>query len=326
MTHFHSIRPWLICSVLLSLSGCAVLTESQIEETNRFAKATDGFAALPGAVIDHQASFEKNLRLLEMSNQVLPGHHEGTEEGNIKEARTQAVEKVHKQYLAAQEFYALFKKDQARLEQSLQFITTYTKGLKTLIATDDIDELNKQAESLGNSLDKAVDQLKTLGIKTKEGTDLGIVGSATAGAVRGIGGLMLSYRQARYVKEFTAAYHPHIEAADKAITTMMTTLASRKETNDRAITSFLQTHFVTYHHLTTSTILATDQQTQLNNNIATSAQAVITASNALVKAHNSLIDELKTRHTLKTTIETITVLAGHVEAGLALKQKLDKAS
>lgn len=323
MTLFHSTRPWLICGVLLSLSGCAVLTESQIEETNRFAKATDGFAALPGAVIDQQASLEKTLRLLEISNVKVDKLPEGADQKAIDEAKTRAIQKVHTQYVEAQALYANLKKDQADLDQSLQFINTYTKGLKTLIATDQIDELDKRAESLGKNLDKAVDQLNTLGIKTKEGTDLGIVGSATAGAVRGIGGLMLSYRQARYVKEFTAAYHPHIEAVDRTITNIMTELAARKGANDNGIESFLQKHFKNYQHLSTSTLLSTDQYTQLNKNLTTSAQAVITASNALVKAHQSLVDELKTRHTLKTTIETITVLAGHVEAGLALKEKLD---
>jgi hypothetical protein len=326
MTPFNSLRPWFICGVLLSFPGCAVLTESQLNEANRFAKVTEGFSALPGAVIDHQASLEKNIRLLEMSNQILPGHHEGKDEKGIKEARAQAVEEVSTRYLKAQEFYALFKKDQAKLEHSLQFLNIYTKGLKALIATENIEELDKQAESLGKNLDKAINQLKTLGIKTKEGTDLGIVGSATAAAVRGIGGLVLSYHQARYVKEFTTAYHPHIEAADQSVTNIMKALASQKEANEKKIESFLQTQFVTYHHLDSSTVLATDQQTQLNDTIATSAQAVITASNALVKAHNSLLDELKTRHTLKTTIETITVLAGHVDAALTLKQKLDKAS
>jgi len=33
------------------LSGCAVLTPSQVKEVERFAQATKGYEALPGAVI-----------------------------------------------------------------------------------------------------------------------------------------------------------------------------------------------------------------------------------------------------------------------------------
>jgi len=326
MTSIDSFSRWIVCGILFTLSGCAVLTESQIKETNRFATVAEGYSGLPGTVIDQLANLEKSIRLLEATNRTLPERQPGEDEARFSESKAHATKQISERYRMAQSYYDTFKKDQARLEHSLQFLDTYTKGLKALISNDSIEDLDKQAESLGKSLDKATGQLVKLGLKTKEGTDLGIIGSATAATVRGIGGLVLSYHQARYVKEFTTAYHPHLETAAKAVTTIMTELAPRTATNEAQIDSFLQTHFVTHHRIDTSTFLAADQQTQLNHKLETSATAVMKASNALVDAHVALLKELETRHTLKNAIETITVLAGHVQAALDLKKKLEKAS
>jgi len=46
------------------LSGCAVLTPSQVKEVERFAQATQGYGALPGAVISMYGEVAEENRLL----------------------------------------------------------------------------------------------------------------------------------------------------------------------------------------------------------------------------------------------------------------------
>lgn len=322
---------WILCAIMITLTGCPVLTESQIKETNRFATVTEGYSGLPGTALEHLIVHEKNIRLLEITNLKLP-EAQKEQEGQLKaqqeleDARAQATERVVTRYHAAQDFAAMFKKDQARLEESLKFLDTYTKGLKALISTENIDDLDKAGELLGKNLDRATEQLQALGVKVKDGTDLGMIGSATAGAVRAIGGFILSYHQARYVKEFTTAYHPHIESATQAIIIIMNTLASRTATNEKKFDSYLGTQFQTFHHIDTSTALTISQETQRIHDLEASAKAAITASDALVDAHAAIREELKTRRTLTNAIENISVLAEHIKAGLALKKKLEKSS
>lgn len=72
MTDHTNTRPtrlWvLMCAFMLPLSmtlaGCSVLTDSQVNTINNFAQATKGFSASPAAVIEAHATLRDERGLL----------------------------------------------------------------------------------------------------------------------------------------------------------------------------------------------------------------------------------------------------------------------
>jgi hypothetical protein len=60
----HRFLRLMLVFLVLSNSGCGVLTKSQVKEVNKFATAAKDYGTMPGAVIDEHAKIRKNRQLL----------------------------------------------------------------------------------------------------------------------------------------------------------------------------------------------------------------------------------------------------------------------
>ena len=57
----------LVLSLLLSTAGCAVLTESQVKEVGKFAKASENYSELPGELTKSYGELLRNSDLLNVA-------------------------------------------------------------------------------------------------------------------------------------------------------------------------------------------------------------------------------------------------------------------
>ena len=65
MVNNAKLRSWpvFLLVILIALSGCSVLTPTQVKEVKKFAAATENYAILPGAVTDAYGELRKRERL-----------------------------------------------------------------------------------------------------------------------------------------------------------------------------------------------------------------------------------------------------------------------
>lgn len=296
---------------LFLTAGCAVLTDSQIQEVNRFSKAAAAYEALPGEPITQYGILAKQDRILDLANTTL-----GDEDSGLKEwIRLQN----------ASEMEDLFRSDSAQLNASLNILTSYAEGLQELTSKEITDELDKSAEELGTALDKATKQYNELVRKPKNKDEFGLIGGVTAGAVRGAGGLFLSNRQAHYTKEFVTKADPLLSDMMGEVQSLMTRQIGRLKTQEERIKNNFTTLIQRRKQLTPETLMLFSHQLEVNHHTKQLATKANDAAGAFVQAHHALTSALESRKTLTSHIETIETLIQHIKQGLAIKDKVSKS-
>jgi len=309
--HTMRVSAISILFILFLTAGCAVLTDSQIQEVNRFSKAAAAYGTLPGEPISQYGSLAKQDRVIDLANTTL-----GEEGTGIKEWA---------QLQKALEMENTFTSDSAKLNASLNVITNYAEGLQELTSKEVTDELDKSAEELGTALDKATKQYNEVVLKPQNKKEFGLIGGATAGAIRAAGGLFLSNRQAHYTKDFVTKADPLLSDMMGEIQSLMTRQIDRLTTQEERIQNNFTTLFKRRKQLTPETLLLFSHQLEVNHHAKQLATKANDAAGAFVQAHHALKSALENRKTLTSHIETIETLIQHIKQGLAIKDKVSKS-
>lgn len=310
--------------LLMSLEGCAVLTQSQVGEVSKFANAAKNYSDLPGAVMTAHTDLRTKRVLLRVTT-VTDGKNSITAiQDNID---------FNKRIM-----------DRAKgANEALGVLKNYADLLVQLTSDTYTNSLQGSAESLGTEIDNGI-----RAYNNATNSNLSTFGSYVAAAVRGLGGLYIKHEQTKALKEA-------VEKADPVINKMITNVERLlflyftedeaknfakelkielpKDTKtDGLITSEVNQikdiyttivpryggkqplDVVTY---VTTGMIAGDEDLQL-------AKKTIKAAEAYRDAHSKLAENLKNKEDIATMIKEVQVLVDEVKAAQALKKKLDQ--
>lgn len=288
------------------LSGCAVLTPSQVKEVGRFAEATQGYGALPGAVISMYGEAAEENRLLAVTGYTFrPGD----------KTADQALQDMKSARQRRQEFTAAGK----QADEALEILDLYASALTILTSDDFNTSLDESATAVGKSLDKAIAAYNDSYQK-----DFSLIGSAAAQIVRGAGGIYLRYRQTVLLKEYVGLADPLIEALTKDVEDI---IRDKVSPHLKDLTARVEREFINSanHHgrLDLSTVVRINQIFSRLEGAESLAEAAVSSAKRYREAHRALKEALGKKQDLKGVIEQITVLADEVKAARKLKEKFE---
>lgn len=298
-----------LTAVLLAitlLSGCAVLTPSQVKEVERFAQATQGYGALPGAVISMYGEGAEENRLLAVTGYTFrPG----------EKTADQALQDMKSARQRRQEFTAAAK----RADEALEILNIYAAALTILTSDDFTASLDESATAVGKSLDRAISVYNDSYDKK-----FSMIGSAAAQVVRGAGGIYLRYKQTVLLKEYVERADPVIEVLTKDVEDI---IQDKVSPNLKDLTARVEREFINSanHHvrLDLSTVVRINQIFYRLEGAEGLAGAAVSSAKRYREAHRALKEALKKKQDLKGVIEQITVLAEEVKAARKLKKKFE---
>jgi hypothetical protein len=294
---------WLAITLL---SGCAVLTPSQVKEGERFAQATQGYGALPGAVISMYGEVAEENRLLAVTGYTFrPGDKTADQAlQDMKSARQR-----HREFTAAAK----------QADEALEILNIYASALTILTSDDFTASLDESATAVGKSLDKAIAAYNDSYQK-----NFSLIGSAAAQIVRGAGGIYLRYKQTVLLKQYVGLADPLIEALTRDVEDIIQDKVSPhlKDLMTRVEREFINS---ANHHgkLDLSTVVRINQIFYRLEGAESLADAAISSAKRYRDAHRALKEALGKKQDLKGVIEQITVLADEVKAARKLKKKFE---
>ncbi|GGB23415.1 hypothetical protein [Puia dinghuensis] len=132
------IRSGLWClSLCLVLSGCAVLTDSQVKNINAFATTTKAYSAFPSAVVKQYADLHRRVELLDATGQP-------------------DTALVFSQLERARATYNSNIDMAGKFDLSLQLLQQYGSLLAQLSSPDFVSDLSGPTTDLGGNLDHVI--------------------------------------------------------------------------------------------------------------------------------------------------------------------------
>jgi len=306
----RKLRPILPLTVTLLaitlLSGCAVLTPSQVKEVGRFAEATQGYGVLPGAVISMYGEVAEENRLLAVTGYAFRA---GDETANLALQDMKSARQRHREFTASA----------IQADEALGILNLYASALIILTSDDFTASLDESATAVGKSLDKAIKAYNDSYQK-----DFSLIGSVAAQVVRGAGGIYLRYKQTTLLKEYVGLADPLIEALTRDVEDMILEKVSPhlKDLTTRVEREFRNS---ANHHgkLDLGTVERINQIFYRLEGAESLANAAVSSAKRYREAHRALKEALGKKQDLKGLIEQITVLADEVKAARKLKKNFE---
>jgi hypothetical protein len=309
-------RAVILVTAFAVSTGCtAVLTESQVREVRRFAEATQGYTELPGTLATSYGVLQRNYQLLAITREQ---YGQRDPQGRVDTAKAnEAWQRLQRAYQLEHQF------DDAgrRMDAALGVLRGYSAILGQLVSDEYTDALGARAAKLGQSLDKATEAFNTRFPDRR----LDLVGSKIALAVRAAGGIYIRHRQAEILKRSVAEAHPLVQrlmdvVKDVALREVVPALKNYE-------TNFLEAEFKAVANNTGRLDMGTVAAMYENLTAARTAQQlaerVARAAEAYSAAHRRLVDQTRVRLELQALIEEIETLKDEVNAGKAVKKRLE---
>lgn len=200
-------QPLICFFLLLALSSCSVLSDSQFKNINVYATTAKSYSVYPGNIIREYASLNQNNRILKTSG--------------FKD-----VAAVDAGLNSASQNYNLRINLANQFDLSLQLFQQYTALLSKLSSGDYVSDLSSNNKLLGEN---STDLVKKYNAKASKKLP-NEVGEKLSDAVFIIGKRWVKSRQAKALKEF-------IPAGNILLGTMVDNLVAGLEGNDQGATS-----------------------------------------------------------------------------------------
>jgi hypothetical protein len=294
---------WLAITLI---SGCAVLTPSQVKEVGRFAQATEGYGAVPGAVISMYGQVAEENRLLAVTGYTFRAGDRTAD---------QALEDMSSARQRHREFTAAAK----QADEALEILSLYASALTILTSDSFSTSLDESATAVGKSLDKAI-----LAYNDSYQKDFSLIGSTAAQVVRGAGGIYLRYKQTVLLKEYVGLADPLVEALTRDVENM---IQEKVSPNLKNLMARVEREFINSanHHgrLDLDTVVRINQIFYRLEGAESLADAAVSSAKRYRDAHRALKEALGKKQDLKGVIEQITVLADEVNAARKLKKNFE---
>lgn len=170
----------LFClAVLLSFTGCATLTQSQLNEVNAFGKLTNSFSAYPGTIVATCNRIHAQSEIYGANSESSPDLH------------VQAILQIH-DFINKTNVYT------PKIDLSLKIINQYAQGLVLLTSSKHNLSLDTAATKFGTNLDALITDYNK--VEPKEKLPTGI-GSAVAAVITLGGDMYIRRKQAEDIKQ-----------------------------------------------------------------------------------------------------------------------------
>jgi hypothetical protein len=294
----------------LVLSGCAVLTEKQINAVNQFAKATEYYGPVPSNAIKTWAELQLAASAAEVSSmqneQVMWNHIE-----------------------TSFDTYQKILDRSERAIRSFEIFDSYSKLLLQLTSDNYVDALNAETQNLGKSLDSSISYYNS-----RFGASLSCFGGDAAGILRAGLGLYLRVKQAEVLRKIVEDADPVIGELVKAVveTLEAVELGVEKETDtlEREIRTMLKFAPVIKSEPSDRKIIpdlaSYLQAFQLIQRGRSASQLVSSAKSAAVqygKTHHDLLENTRNKtDDVQSLFPKIAALKAEVDAGIKLRKSL----
>jgi len=318
----NCIRTRIVPIVLfasLTLSGCAVLTDSQVKNINAFAATAKGYCAFPSAVLRQRADFHLHSELVVASQFTDP------------DAIDHRLDAARKNYNSAVQMSSKF-------DLSLQLIQQYAGLLTKLSSAQYITDLSAPTASLGENLSSLVNIYNS---KVKDTLPSGL-GASISKVVLLIGKTLTRHKQTAALKEFVLAADTLVQVTTRNLITVLdgesftdakgntfpslqSLLATEK---DFFMQSYRRVVFGDHTRINYESIKFYYDELTAYDNTELARQAIVQAAKGLAKAHAQLAINVREKKDLKDIIAQTQQLitdvqsVGNIFAGLPNPIKL----
>lgn len=307
----------LILFLLLFVSGCAVLTDSQVKEVGKFAKASESYSELPGTLAK---SYGERLRNSDLLNVARKEFGQADKYGRIDTtAANDAWDSLRDAYRDETELEAAGK----RMDAALLILKDYSELLTSLVSGNSTDALNGSAEAFGKSLDDATEAYNQ---KYRADNPLKKAGGMIAMAVRSAGGLYIRAKQALILKDTMKHADPLIAGLMGEVQLIASELFKPSLQNYED--NYLQNDFKILAN--NNKILDLSAISFVYDNLYKTRQTIIladkvaNAAETYRKAHAELVENTRTKMTLNEAISQVQALAVEVSAANKVKDEVIK--
>jgi len=306
-----------ILFLILSVIGCAVLTESQVKEVGKFAKASESYSGLPGTLAKSYGELVRNSDLLIVTRKEFG---QISKNGRIDtSAANDAWDSIRDAYKDETEFEEAGK----RMDAALLILEKYSDLLTSLVSGDSTEALSGSAKAFGKSLDEATD---TYNERYRVDEPLKMIGGTIAMAVRSAGGLYIRAKQASILKETLKDADPLIAGLMDEV--KLIALKKIKPSLQNYEDNYLQNDFKSLannkKNLDVSAVLFVYDNLYKTRQTIILADKVAKAAETYKKAHAELVENTRTKMTLKEAISQVQALAAEVGAANKVKDEVNK--
>ncbi|MGO9137258.1 MAG: hypothetical protein ACLP9S_04655 [Syntrophales bacterium] len=306
-TLFFKTQLVLVLLLGMSITGCTVLTSSQVKEVKKFADAAKGYGTLPGDVVMAYAEISEENKLLNLTGYVFHSDSDTAET---------ALEEMKK----ARESRDDFNKAANKANDALKILDIYAENLVTLTSDDYTNSLDESATALGQSLDKTLTAYNNAYDKK-----LSMIGSTVTQVVRGVGGIYLRHKQTQLLKEYVDKADPVIAELCQDIENV---ISGNVTPNLEALNNKLETGFTTLaNNHSRLDLLNIERVNVLFDKLDSAnslASAAVSSAQKYRKAHLALKEALVEKKDLKNEIAQINSLVEEINAALKLKKKFQQ--
>ena len=297
-----------VCFV--ALTGCAVLTTSQVQEVKRFGDASNAYTQLPGALASSYGALVRDSSLLSLSKD--------TFSADDPTKADKAWDEIVKAYQVEQTFAA----DGKQMDGALSVLGEYSKILSQLVSDDYTDALGASTARLGTSLDSLTDAYNKL---KPSSSPLPSVGGDIAEAIRLAGGLYIRHRQAMVLRDTIEKANPLVQGLMEDVQKISANMAADyaayeathletpfKEVADKRGMLPVETMAMVYDDLS---------RARAGEKLA---EEVGKGAVTYAAAHQALFDKTRTRTDLTELIPEIQTFLNEVKAAQDVKAKVGK--
>jgi hypothetical protein len=307
------MRPLRGLVLLLGLlsAGCGpVLTRPQTAAVADFGTASKACSGLPGSVLRAYEDVHTADSLFTAST------------AETRDARL-GLEAVKRSLRTSD----ALKKKAEQLDKAAGFLAAYSEALTRLASDDQLKTLDADAGDLGKALDGAVAEYNKLPRVTEP---LQPFGAAAAAAVRGVGGILVRVKQARYLRRFVEDADPAVQKLAGDLTGLMRELGSEQAegVSFSAEAAKLETNFLAYFslrpgfldHGDVEAFAAAMAKAQAGRELAV---AVAASTVKLAKAHQALVAAVRPEASRQERLEELRSLVDQIKAAQSLQKKLE---
>jgi len=295
---------------LIFLSGCAVLTKTQIKEVDTFAATAKNYSTLPGTVIEKHGEMRKTQKMLKAST-----FKEGETSLELIESALSSMEKL--------------KKRAAEINGILNILDHYGDLLITLTSDKFTNEMQKNAETLGSEIDKGINNHNK-----HYKTNFSLFGSTVAAIVRGAAGISIKRKQSKALKraviEADPAVREMIAKVEKFLLLYLNEEGRKPETKGLIgnVESDLKETYKTIVEkyrdqglpVPFGTVLIVADQLAAVKDTIRLVKNTLKAGRAYCAAHARLAESVKSKKSFKSAIKQIRVLSEEIRAARKLRK------
>lgn len=307
----------LILPLLLTITNCAVLTQSQIYEVEKFAKTSKQYNNLPGMLPESYGILLRNNKLLKVSREEF-----GTadKKGRIDPSYAKrAWQEIKDAYRLETDLYA----DGRKLKSAHSILAVYSEILATLVSDDYNEALSRKAQRLGKKLDKITDEYNGAFSKNNP---IDKIGGTIAMAIRGASGIYLRNKQAAIIQTTVEKADPMIESLMKDIEHIALHLFKPAFQNyeDNYLGQVFKSVAINSNKISVCTTAFVYDDLKRTRNAIDLSDKVAKASKTYRQAHLTLVKNTRFRKDLEAIIEQIDTLDKEIDEAETIEKKVNR--